>query len=170
MVAILIERRAPISRIYVAQQGIVMSNWSNKFRTFRSHSSVFALEKQAKNLNFESFFLALIDTLVVTLIETDAPTSRKNVAKQGIAMQNWSKTFQIFWSHSSVFAIKNSLKIQFFRVFLSLIDPLLATFNEARAPTSRKYVAEQHILMPNWSKTFPTFWSDSPVFALEKLP
>ena len=26
---------------------------------------------------------------------------------------------------------------------------LVATFNEARAPTSRKYVAEQGIIMPN---------------------
>ena len=32
-----------------------------------------------------------------------APTSRKYVAEQGIAMPNGSKTFQIFRSHSSVF-------------------------------------------------------------------
>ena len=32
-----------------------------------------------------------------------------------------------------------------------------ATFNETRAPTSRKYVAEEDIVMSNWSKTFPTF-------------
>ena len=28
-------------------------------------------------------------------------------------------------------------------------QPLVATFNETRPPTSRKYVAEQGIVMPN---------------------
>ena len=53
---------------------------------------------------------------------------------------------------------------------MPLIDPLVATFNEGRAPTSRKYVAEQGIAMPNWSKTFQNFWSYSLIFALEKQP
>ena len=30
----------------------------------------------------------------------------------------------------------------------------MPTFNKASAPTSRKYVAEQGIVMSNWSKTF----------------
>ena len=59
---------------------------------------------------------------------------------------------------------------EFFRVFLSLRDPFVATFNETRAPTSRKYEAERRIVMPNWPKTFQTFWSHSFVFALEKQP
>ena len=46
----------------------------------------------------------------------------------------------------------------------------MATFNEARAATSRKYVAEEGIVMPNWSKTFQTLWLHSSVFALEKQP
>ena len=50
------ETRAATSRKYVAEQGIVMPNWSKIIETFRSHSSVFALEKEAKNINFESFF------------------------------------------------------------------------------------------------------------------
>ena len=54
-------------------------------------------------------------------------------------------------------------------MFLSLRDPLVATFNETGAPTSRKYVAEQSIVMPNWLKTFQTFWTHSSVCALEKL-
>ena len=41
-------------------------------------------------------FLPLTDTLMAPFNETRAPTSRKNVAKQGIAMQNWSKTFKHF--------------------------------------------------------------------------
>ena len=37
-------------------------------------------------------------------------------------------------------------------------DPLVATFSETLAPTSGKYVAQQGIVMPNWSKTFQTLW------------
>ena len=47
---------------------------------------------------------------------------------------------------------------------------MLATFNETGAPTSRKYVSEQGIVMLNWSKTFQTFWLHSLLFNLEKLP
>ena len=35
----------------------------------------------------------------------------------------------------------------FAEIFLSLRDPLLATFNKTRAPTSRKCVAKQAILI-----------------------
>ena len=34
-------------------------------------------------------------------------------------------------------------------MFLPARDPLVATFNETRAPTFRKYVSEQGIVMPN---------------------
>ena len=51
-------------------------------------SSVFALEKQPKNLNFQSFFLPLNDPLMATFNETRAPTSRKYVAEVGILMPN----------------------------------------------------------------------------------
>ena len=47
--------RAPNSRKYVTQQGILLPNWTRTFQAFWSHSSVFALEKQHKNLNFQSF-------------------------------------------------------------------------------------------------------------------
>ena len=52
-------------------------------------------------------------------------------------------------------------------MFLNLIDPLVATFDETRATTSTKEEAEQGIVIPNWSKTFPTFWSHSSVSTLE---
>ena len=51
------DSRAPTSRKYVAEQGIVMPISSKIIETFRSHSSVFPLEKEAKNLNFDSFYL-----------------------------------------------------------------------------------------------------------------
>ena len=91
---------------------------------------------------------------MATFSETHATTSRKDVAEQYIVMSNWSKTFQTFWSHSSVFALEKQPKNLNFQRFLTLIDPLVATFNETRAPTSRKHISEQGILILNWSKTF----------------
>ena len=46
----------------------------------------------------------------------------------------------------------------------------MATFNETHTPTSRKYVAEKGMVMPNRSKPFQTLWSHSSVFALEQQP
>ena len=37
------------------------------------------------------------------------------------------------------------------------MDRLVATFNETRAPTSRKYVAEKGIVVPNSSKKYQSF-------------
>ena len=107
---------------------------------------------------------------MATFNETRAPTSRKYVSEQAIVMPNWSKTFQNFWSHSFVFALENNLKIKISRVFLPLKDILLDTFSETRAPTSRKHVSEQSIVMSNWSMKFQTFWSHSSAFPLEKQP
>ena len=55
-------------------------------------------------------------------------------------------------------------------MFLPLKDSLVVTFNETCAPTSRKNVAEQGILVPNWSRTFQSFWSHFSIFALDKQP
>ena len=46
----------------------------------------------------------------------------------------------------------------------------MANFNETRAPTSRKYVAEQDIILTSLSGTLQFPWSHSSVFALEKQP
>ena len=54
------ETRAPTSRKYVAEQGIVMPNWLKVCQTLWSHFSVYALEKQPKNLNFQSVFTSKI--------------------------------------------------------------------------------------------------------------
>ena len=102
--------RAPTSRKYVSEQGIVMLNWSKTFQTLWLHSSVFNLEKLPKNLNFHSFFLPQIEPLVATLNEMCAATSRKYVAEEGIVMPNWLKTFQTFRLHSSLFALESNLK------------------------------------------------------------
>ena len=50
------ETRARTSRKYVVEQGIVMPNRSQIIQSFRPHSAVFALEKQAKNTIFQSLF------------------------------------------------------------------------------------------------------------------
>ena len=55
-------------------------------------------------------------------------------------------------------------------MFFPLTDPSVASFSEKHAPTSRKYVFEEGIVIPNLSKTFQTFWSHSSVFSLEKQP
>ena len=47
---------SPTSREYVAGQGIVIPSWSKTFQTFWSHFSAVALEKEPKNLNFQSVF------------------------------------------------------------------------------------------------------------------
>ena len=49
-----------------------------------------------------------------------------------------------------------------FRVFLSLRDPLVATFSETCARTSKKYVAGKGLMMPNLYQTRQSFWLHSP--------
>ena len=110
LVATFNELRAPAFRRYIAEQGIMMPKWSKTFRFFWNKLSVFALEKQPKNLNFESFFLPLGDRLVATFSETHAPTSRIYVVEQDIRMANWSKTFQTFWLHFTVFVLEKQPK------------------------------------------------------------
>ena len=105
---------------------------------------------------------------MATFNETRAPISRKYVGEQGIVITSWSKTFQTFWSHSSFCALEKQPEKLIFRVFLTLKDSLVATLNETSAPTSRKYVAQQGIVMRNWSKTFQSFWLHSSVSTLEK--
>ena len=64
--------------------------------------------------------------------------------------------------------LKSTLEIYILRVFLRLTEVLVAAFNEKCKPTSRKYVAEQDITMPNLLKSLQFFRSLSSVFALEK--
>ena len=75
------------SRKYVSEQGISIPDLLKKHRFFGSHSSVFALEKQPKYPNFQSF-VPLRNPLVAHFIETGPPASRKYVSEQGIAMLN----------------------------------------------------------------------------------
>ena len=84
-------------------------------------------------LNFRTFCL-----FKELLSATYAFTSRKYIAEQGMTVPKLSETFKVFWLHSSVFALKNSLKIFKFSGFF----PSNRTLREVNAPTPRKYVVK----------------------------
>ena len=120
LVATFSETRAPTSRKYVAEQGIVMPNWSKTFQTFWSHSSVFALEKQPKNLNFDSVFTS--KRPFGGYFQWNACAYFQKICSwtRYSDIPNWSKTFQIFLSHSLVFAVEKQPKnLSFHSVFTS---------------------------------------------------
>ena len=78
------------------------------------------------------------------------------------------KHFKHFSRIPPFFLYNNNLNFLIFRVCLPLGEPLMTTFNESRAPAFRKNLDEQDIVMPNWSKTFQTFWLHFSVLALQK--
>ena len=162
------EKHASTSKKYVVEQGLLMSNRSKITKRFRLHFSVFAIENLLKNLNFRGFFssnrpsrgyfqwILCIDFQNICSWTTYIDTKlMKNISNILVALLR--------------FCFRNTAwKSKFWEFFLPLIDCLVATFNEKRTLTSKKYVAEQGIAMPNWSKTFPTFWLHSSVFFLRK--
>ena len=79
-------------------------------QTFWFHSSVFALEKQLKNISFQSAF-TFKRFIGGYFQETRAPTSRNYVAEQGTVMPNRSKTFQTLGRTLPFLLWKNNLKI-----------------------------------------------------------
>ena len=76
--------------------------------------------------------------------EASALTSRKYVSERNFKL--FGRTPPLF------FFRKTTLKSKFLEFFLPLKHPSVATFNRTRAPTSRKYVAEKGIIMPNLSE------------------
>ena len=108
--------------------------------------------------------------LVTTFNEKRAPNSRKNVSKRGVIIPNFSETVQSSWSHS-VFDLEKYPKSWNFQSLLPLKEALVSTFNEKRAPTSRKYAGELSVVMPNLLQALNFFFcSRSSAFALEKYP
>ena len=148
-----IETRASTSRKHASEQGIVMSNWSKTFQNFRSHSFVFPLEKQPTNLNFQSLFSSnrpfgdYFQWKDCAYFQKICNSARYSDAK---LIKNISKVLVVLLR----FSFRKEPKNLNFHIFLALIVSLLATFNEWRTPTSRKYVSEQGIVIPNWSKIF----------------
>ena len=91
---------------------------------------------------------------MATLSETCALNSREYISEPGMSILNLSKKFKLFWSHSSVFALENYPKnvqlSEFFTSYLSK-ESSLNTFSETCALTSRIYVSEIGISIPNLS-------------------
>ena len=74
---------------------------------------------------------------------------------------------KLLWSHSSGFALTNSVKSAHFWAFLPLQGPLVVTFNETRGLTSKKYIAKQGIDIPKVLQKHKLLWSHFSVFTLE---
>ena len=73
---------------------------------------------------------------MITFNEKRAPTSIKYVAESDIIMTNFFQSLQLFWSHSSVFALeKVAWKSKFSELFY-LLEALVAAFSEMGAPKS----------------------------------
>ena len=62
------------------------------------------------------------------------------------------------------------IKSKVLEFYILLRHPLVATFNETREPTSRKYVVQWGIVMPLLSEKLQFLWSHSSVFPLEEEP
>ena len=105
---------------------------------------------------------------MVTFNERCAPTSRKYVAQQGIAMTDLLEKLKFLWLHTSVYAQQKQQLNLNFRSFLKSKHPFVATFEETCALTSRKYVFEPGKSITNSAENFRIFWSHSSVFTLVK--
>ena len=139
---------AHISKKYVAEQGIAMPNWSETFETFWWHSYPFALEKQRKNLNFQTFYTSnkpfggYFQWKACTYFQKIYNSTRYTDAKLIKNISNFFVKLVRFYFRKTTW------------VFLPFKNHLVASFNEAHAPTSRNNVVEQGLRTLNWSKTF----------------
>ena len=157
LVATFSEAGAPTARLYVSEQGVVIQSSSDSLQSSQFNSSISALEKQSKSLNFRSFLSPLKKLCWLAFHKTHAPTSRKYVAEQGIMMPNLLPKLRYFGSHSSGFALEKYTKnLNFQSFFLLLNEALVAT--------------EQDIIMPNLSQSLQFFLDALPRFCFRKLP
>ena len=104
---------------------------------------------------------------VVTFKKTCAITFRKHVSEPGKTLPNLSEKLQYLWSQSSIFALEKKGKNLNIKSFLRIRDPLVPTFNETRAPNSRKNVAKEGIEYEIDQRHFRFFGHTNPFF-LEK--
>ena len=150
------ETTAPTSRWYVAEQAVIIQNLSETLQSSLLHSTSSALEKQAKDLTSDSFFISK-KTLVAIFYETRAHTSIKNVAEQGIIMENLLQTLQTFWSYFSLFNSEKYPENAKFLDFLPLKELLVVTFSKVCALTSKKCVSNSDVSIPNFSDKLKFF-------------
>ena len=159
------ERRAPTSRKYAAKQGVVIPNWSKIVQIFRSYSFVFALEIQAKNIIFQSYFIS--NRPFAGYFQWKGCTDFQKICHPTkYSDAKLIKNNSNFWVALLRFCYRKTMeKSKCSESFLPLIGSLVAPLNKTRAPTPRKYLAKKGIVMPNWSKTFQTFWLRSSTFS-----
>ena len=93
---------------------------------------------------------------MTTFSDAQAPTSRTYVPQQGMNIQILTKNHQLNFSHS-FFTLEKILG-----ELLPLEWPLVATFSETRALTSRKYVTKQDINVKKKKKNITYFGYTSP--------
>ena len=144
---------------------LIISNVSETRQSSWSGSSVFALEKWFKYLNFKRFFTSnrpfggYFQWNVCTYFQKIGTWTGYSAAK---LIKNISNIL-VTLLHFSFRKQPKNLNIQSFTPF----RPFGGYLQWTRAPTSRKYVSGQAVMMPNWSKTFQTFWSHFFVFTLK---
>ena len=136
-------------------------------KKFWWHSSILVSHKYLKNLNFQSFFTYLLRSFGDSIQWKECIHFLKHVTEQGAIIPNISRIVQSFGRAPPFPPQKSSLKVSVLIFFISK-KTLVITFNETRAPTSRKYVAEQGLMMSYLFLAIQSFWWYSSVFALGK--
>ena len=106
-----------------------------------------------------------------TFNETCEPTSRKYVAKQGIVMSRWLKTFQTFRLHFPVFALETQPKILNFQSFFTS-NRLFGGYFQWNAFTDfQKTCSRTRYRNAKWIKNISNFLvAPLRFFPLEKQP
>ena len=85
-------------------------------------------------------------------------------------MSDWSETFKPFGHIICVFVLEKQPKNLHFKSYFTTKRHFGGYFQWNVSPTSRKYVAEQGIMMPSLWQILHSFWSHSSVFFSEKYP
>ena len=161
LVVTLNEIRALTSRKSEAAQDISIPKSTQKYNFLRSHSSVFVLEE----LLIFKVCLPLKNTAAnyfdwSTWIQFRKLWSLLNVPKSP------KNTNYFGFTLSFCFRITASKKL-IFEICLPLKKPLVVTFGETRAYTSRKCVVVQGMKVTKSSKKHKLVWLHSPIFVLE---
>ena len=149
-------------------QGILMQNLAEKLQFHWLHSSLFAFEKQSKNLILRVFL-----TLKYPLVATFKKKLRTHFQK--ICIWTRQEHSRFIWETLNFlvaflpFCFRKTVKSKILGVFfVPPRHPLVATFKEKCTRSSRKYVSESGKSIPDLAEELWIFWSLSSVFALEK--
>ena len=154
---------------YVFEPGKSIPDLPKKLRFSWSHSSIFALEKQLKNLNFHRFFISNY-RWVLSVKRVHSVLENMYLSK-GWVFQIYQRNFHFLRRTpplllNKIFTLIKS-EMLIFEDFLPLKKPLVATLSETCALTFRKYVAEDTKSNPKQFKSYKLPCLHSSVLALE---